>query len=68
MFKLLPIFVHVDKDSTLTIISLKGVDGITGVIMNISTLKEKAIIVQLNSGKIYTFKKCDEGIYEFDTE
>ena len=47
------------------VIALKYVADIPGVCVAIDTAIERDIIVRPDSGKFYTFKKCDKGVYYF---
>ena len=55
-----------NRYSMAKILALKYVAGITGVFVNMDTLRKRAICVSLDSGKIYKFKNYDEGLYYFD--
>ena len=64
MLKLPTLCVNENRGSMATILALYD---ILGVRVTIDTEREKAIIVRLESGKMYRFKQCDEIIYCFDT-
>ena len=63
ILNLFPLHVHVNIYSMETNLSLKDVTDILGVNVTMDTAIQKAIIVQLDRGKIYKPKKCDEGLY-----
>ena len=62
MLIILPLNVHVNNNSLETILSLKDVNNIPEVFMNMDTSIEKAMHVIARDGKVFKFKECGLGL------
>jgi hypothetical protein len=64
--KLLPLDVHFNEDSMVTILSVKDVANLDNVHITMDTRQERVIFVH-HDGKVLKFKECADGLYYYDT-
>ena len=65
---LFPVNIHYNEKSIATILALKDVASLPGCYLTMDTRVAREIVVCFeDSGDIYTFKECGDGLYYFDT-
>ena len=66
--KLLPVKVHFDEFSLATVLAVKDLTKIEGVVLYMDTSKDKSISVKIGKSKVIKFIECESGLYYYDTE